>query len=232
MEARRIDSFSLDEQKELKKFHTSFTLFLIAEIFLVVSSIANATNINGVPQVLSLLLILANVANFLFLIALIFIYKLNKSFTYSLIALIIFLVLAYIVTLCASSINPSDNAFGKGFSWSASISQVIFFIYYFHGCKILFEKFNLSRGPKQFRIFIIVFATLFLLEETFEYFSTAKFILSNHFANRFFLYGYWALSFFTNLFVLIAVLLTKRYIDKQIIFKEKKRKDKKVNEQI
>ena len=48
MTVKRLDEYSQEDQKELKRFHKSFLLFFIGEIFMIVGTFSLSTNINGV----------------------------------------------------------------------------------------------------------------------------------------------------------------------------------------
>lgn len=230
MEIKRLEDYSQEDQKELKRFHKSFLLFFIGTIFMIVGTLSLSTNINGVPQILAFLSIFSSVGYVLLFFSLLLIYRFNRSFLYSFICEVIFLVLMVIVAISNTSTSLFYNALGRGLSWGTSFAQGVFYLYYFHGCMLFFQKHELSHGVKQFRLFIIIFAVVFILEEIFEYFSTAKFVLVNRFANRFFLYGHWGLIFLVYLIILIAVILTSKYINKQIDFKQKGKEQD--NEQI
>lgn len=223
---KKIEEFPVESQKELKRFHKSFIIFLIASIFLIVSTLNKATNINGIPTLFSLFSLFSYVGHVMLFVALLMVYKFNRSFFYSFLSLSLFLVLSYIVYLCSGSTRPMDNAIGNGFNWGKNISEGVFYLYYFHGCLLFFEKHGLTKGPKTFRIFIISYGSVFLLKEVFEYLSTARFVMHNRFANRFFLYGNWVLIFLCYVALLLFVILTSKYIDKQIQFKEPKKKKK------
>ncbi len=223
METKRIEEYSPEEQRELKRFHKSFTVFFVGVIFLIVGTISLSININGVPQILGFLSIFSSIGYLLFFISLFMINKFNRSFTYSFVSICLFLLLGFIVYLCGNSTSLLDNELGRGLSWGKNIAQCVFFLYYFHGCMLFFLKHNLSHGTKQFKLFIIIFASLFILEEIFEYLSTARFIKVVRFWNRFCLYGYWGLIFFVYVFVFVAAILTSKYINKQIEFKKPKK---------
>ena len=187
-------------------------------------------NINGIPPIFAIFEIFSYAGHITLFISLLLIHRYNKSFFYSFLSLSLFLVLAFIVYLCMGSSRPVDNAIGRGFQWGKNISEGVFYLYYFHGCLLFFEKHGLSKGPKTFKVFIVSYALAFLLKEVFEYLSTARFIMSNRFANRFFLYGNWGLIFFCYVALFLFVILTSRYINKQIQFNEPKNKKKEVIE--
>lgn len=227
---RKIEEFEEEEQKELIRFHKAFIAFLVASILLIVSTLSKAVNINGIPPIFAVFEIFSYAGHITLFISLLLIHRFNKSFFYSFLSLSLFLVLAFIVYLCMGSSRPVDNAIGRGFQWGKNISEGVFYLYYFHGCLLFFEKHGFSKGPKTFKIFIISYALTFLLKELFEYLSTARFIMSNRFANRFFLYGNWGLIFFCYFALFLFVILTSRYINKQIQFKEPKNKKKEAME--
>ena len=148
----------------------------------------------------------------------------NRSFSYSFISFCICVILKYIVYLCGVSPNTIDNQMGMGFGWAQAFCECVFYLYFFHGCLLFFEKYNFVKGPKEFKVFVIVFASVFFLKEVFEYLSTASFIKVHRFANRFFLYGNWVLIFILYVFGLVAVIMISKYLNKQIEFKPKKEK--------
>ncbi len=224
IEQKKLESYSEEEQKELKKFRKGFRLFMIGEIFLVISALSKATAINGVPQILGFLGMFAYVAFILFFISLFILRPSNRSFSYSFISFCICVILKYIVYLCGVSPNTIDNQMGMGFGWAQAFCECVFYLYFFHGCLLFFEKYNFVKGPREFKVFVIVFASVFFVKEVFEYLSTASFIKVHRFANRFFLYGNWVLIFILYVFGLVAVIMISKYLNKQIEFKPKKEK--------
>lgn len=209
-----------NQKNEFKKFQVSFLLFLIGEIFLVVSQASHLTSINGVPQALVLLQLLSTVGYVFYFIAIFRIREINKAFMRSLIALAVLLVLFYVRDLSSNSIQPVDRYIGKGLGWSASFVECTFYLYFFYGTHLIFNKYGYSKGAKNLRISLAVFAGLFLVTRVFEYLSTARFIRINRFTNRFFLYGYWSLIFLVYLFILTIIVLTWIYLKLQ--FNKKK----------
>ena len=213
------------DEKELYVFKKVLVLFLVGLVFSMVSTLALATSINGVPQILSFLAAFHYVGLILSFISFFIARKINKSFLYAFITLTIYLILIYVVRLCESSVNAIDNQIGKGFNWSASFVECIYHLYFFYGCFCCFKKHNLLSGAKRAKPSLIIFACLFFVKEVFEYLSTAGFVRRNHFANRFFLYGHWGLVFLTYLSVFIIAVSFTNYLKKQIKMKEEARKD-------
>ena len=211
----------LAEKKELKKFQVSYLLFFLATIFLAVSQIALTTNINGVPQVLVVLYIFKYISYVVYFIAAFRLRNTNKSFFYSLMAFSIFILLSYISDLCNNSSRPWDRYIGKALDWSSSFVECMFYLYFFNGTRLLFEKNGFAKHAKSVKISLAVFAMIFILTEAFIYFSTTRMVRVNRFTNRFFLYGSWAMQFLMYAFIVIVVILTFFYVKKQIKHKIK-----------
>ena len=136
MEIKRLEDYSQEDQKELKRFHKSFLLFFIGTIFMIVGTLSLSTNINGVPQILAFLSIFSSVGYVLLFFSLLLIYRFNRSFLYSFICEVIFLVLMVIVAISNTSTSLFYNALGRGLSWGTSFAQGVFYLYYFHGCML------------------------------------------------------------------------------------------------
>lgn len=220
MEENQVAVIEEDKEKqEFKTFQISFLLFLIGEIHIVVSLLSNMTAINGVPQALVLFYILSYVGQILYFISLFRLRKINKAYFYSFIAFCIYLLLRYIKSLCEHSTQPSDLYTAKGLGWSVNFLQCIFYLYFFYGTHLFFQKHQLVSGAKNVRISLAVFACVFIITEVFEYLSTARFIRNNRFTNRFFLYGYWSLLFVLYFLVFLTIVLTWIYLRRQ--FKKK-----------
>ncbi len=204
-----------NDKKELKKFQTSYLLFFLGTLFLAISHISLASNINGVPQILVVFSIFEVISYLLYFLASFFARKTNKSFFYSLIAFAIFLLLKYINGVCNNSTDSLDQYIGKALGWSASFLICMFYLYFFNGIRLLFEKHDYGKHAKAVKISLAVFATLFIVTEIFEYFSTTNIVRSNRFANRFFLYGFWGMQVALYLFLIISDILTVTYVSKQ-----------------
>lgn len=209
------------EKKELKKFQVSYLLFFLATIFLAISQIALATNINGVPQFLVVLYIFKYISYIIYFIAAFRLRNTNKSYFYSLIALGIFLLLSYIADICDYSSRPLDHYISKALDWSASFVECMFYLYFFNATRLLFENNGFVSHAKAVRISLGAFAIIFLLTEAFIYFSTTQMVRVNRFTNRFFLYGSWAMQFIMYAFIVVIVILTFFYVRKQIKHKAK-----------
>lgn len=211
----------LAEKKELKKFQVSYLLFFLATIFLAVSQISLATNINGVPQILVLLYIFKYVSYVIYFIAAFRLRKVNKSYFYALWAFGIFLLLTYIADLCSFSSRPPDQYIGKALGWSSSFVECMFYLYFFNATRLFFDKNGFASHAKAVRISLGIFGVIFLITEAFIYFSTTRMVRVNRFTNRFFLYGSWAMQFIMYAFIVVLVVLTFFYVRKQIKQKQK-----------
>ena len=209
------------DKKEVKKIQTSYLLFLLATIFLAVSRISLATNINGVPQIVALLSIFQLVSYVIYFITVFRVRNVNKSFFYSLLAFSFFILISYIHNLCESSNSGFDHYIGKALGWSESFINCLFYLYFFNGTRLLFEKNGFAKHGKTVKIYLAVFSSIFILTEIFEYFSTTRMVRTNRFANRFFLYGFWGMQFIMYLFIFIVALMTYIYAIKQRKLKEK-----------
>lgn len=210
-----------DSKKELKKFQTSYLLFFLGTIFLAISQISLASNINGVPQILIVLSIFEGISYLFYFLATFKARKINKSFYYSLLSFSFFLLLKYIAEVCVNSTMTYDQYMGKALGWSSNFIKCMFYLYFFNGTRLLFDENGYQKHAKGVKVSLAIFASIFILTELFEYFSATKMVRNNRFANRFFLYGFWGLQFLLFALLIVTDILTVVYVSKQRKIKQK-----------
>ena len=204
-----------EEKRSLRLFHVCTIIFLVAEVLLIVSTLNLATIINGIPRWFEYFKFVAYIGYLVFVFATFFLRRLNKSFFYSFLSMVIYILLTFVSRICSTSSNSLYVMLGKGLSWSAGAVFCIFFLYYFHGSAMVFKSFGYEQGRKVFLTFLISFVVLFLLSKGFEYFSTASFIRVTT-SQRFFLYGSWISIFLLYALSFVAVLMGTRYLNKKV----------------
>ena len=201
---------------ELRVFQKCFLLFLIAQVLLTISTLGYATTINGVPRFLSLFKILSDVSNVIFIIALFKLKRINISFRHSFYSIITYLITIFVYGAFISSTNQFYVALGYGIKWTNDILSCMFYLYFFHGCYIFFNKNGLKTGRKRALITFFVFLTLFILKIIFVYITSVKLVLTNTILNRFFVYGSWALTASIYIFIFVMVLQAAIYVNKKL----------------
>lgn len=217
-----------DSKKELKVFKKSFILFLVGQILLIISTLSRATVINGVPRWLSIFELFLYIAYIIYFFALFYIRNLNISFKRSFISLLALFVVFMFYEVSRTSESQFYVSSSRGLGWSIDIVKCIFYLYFFHGCSVLFDKYGFHAGKKKTIIFLSAFMLLFIAGETFNYLSSVSGILKNRFFNRFFLYGSWGLVFLTYVSVFVMTIIIAHYLNKK--FKERKEREHEVQD--
>ena len=218
-----------NDKKELALFRAGFVNFFLGEIFLIVSTLSRATIINGIPRVFSFFSFFTFVAYVMFTVASFIVRNLNINFRKSLYAMAIFDVVAFVYNVCISSTNSMYNAIGRGLYWSQSFILCAFYVYFFFGMTFFFRKYNFNKGEKRSTLAVALFVIFFIGETIFEYLSTTKLVLTNKFANRFFLYGSWGFEFLLYTSIFVITIMAMSYINKHI---PKEKKGKKKDEEV
>lgn len=217
-------------KKELKIFRGSFITFFVGEVFLIVSTLSRATIINGVPRIFAIFSMFTTVAYILYTVAAFVSRNLNVNAKKALLSVAIFDVVAFIYQICLTSTDAYYNNLARGLYWSENILLCVFYVFYFFGVRDFFRKYSFDKASKRSFLSIIIFVVFFLGEVVFEYLSTTKLVLSNAFANRFFLYGTWAFEFLLYVSIFAVSIVAMAYINKHIPHgKEDKKKHEKVS---
>ena len=215
-------------KKEQRTFHVAFIIFLIGQIFLIVSTLSYAANINGVPRIFAMFDIFIVVTNVLHWIALFILKKVNNSFKLSFYSVSIFLVLLMVHTIAMSSSESLYVAIGRGLYWSRDIVQCIFYLYFFHGCILFFEKHNLTGGKKVAIVSLFVLLALFIASSVLTYLITVRSIQRNFVLYRVMLYSGWGTKFLIYAYTFVVVIVLGQYLKKMLgPLKKKRNKDEK-----
>ena len=220
-----------NNKKELALFRAGFINFFIAEIFLIVSTLSRATIISGVPRIFALLSTFTFVAYVLFTVSSFLLRNLNDYFRKSLYAIAIFDVVTFVYNICQTSTDGFFLSIGRGLYWSGSFIMCIYYVHFFFGMSEFFKKYNFNKAHKRSSLAVVIFVIFFIGETVFEYLSTTKLVLTNAFANRFFLYGSWGFEFLLYTSIFVVTILAMNYVNKHIPHekKGKKKKDEKVS---
>ena len=223
----------IDEaKKELRSFRAAFIIFLIGQIFLIVSTLTYASNINGVPRFFAVFDLFVVVTNVLDWVALFLLKKVNRSFRYSFYSVSIFLVLLFVYMVAMSSSDSIYVAIGRGLYWSRDIVQCIFYLYFFHGCYLFFEKQKFNTGKKVAFVSIFIFLGLFIASCVLTYLITVRPVQKNFVLYRILLYSGWGAKFLIYAFTFVIVLRAGIYINRKINPKTKKKKEKHEKDQV
>ena len=206
-EVKQVVEVNNESKMELKKFQTSFLLFFIGQLLIVLSNLSYGSFINGIPQLIVLFGIFKYIGFIFYFFALFFARKFNKSYFYSFVAFGIYIILLYVTNICGNSTSPLDKYIGRGLNWSSSIFECIFYVHFFYGAKLFLDQNGYESGTKTVRILLITLVIIFVTMVVFKYLATTRMVRSNRFANRFFLYGSWAMIFVFNLFIFILMIM-------------------------
>ena len=197
------------ENKEpinIKKLKASFILLLIGQVCFVLSTLSLGGTFKFFPRWLESFEQFLYIACVLMFISMAQIHKLKKAFHYSLISIGISFLALIAAKICATSQESLYIAWGKGLSWSSDILVCVFFIYFFHGCYLLFEDFGIVKHSRKAKIANIVYLIIFVIYFIFRMGKNIQRIMNNALANRVFLYGSWVMVFVLYIYTLIIVI--------------------------
>ena len=213
-----------NNQDELKTFKKVFFYFMLGQIFLMISVFANATIINGVPGWIGFLSLFELVTHFIYLLKFAEIRHLNNSFYKSYITLLIYTVLFLLYGFGNNSKEIFITAAVKGINYSLIFVQATFYLYFFHGIYLLFDKYNFTTGKKKARIALVVYIVLYTIWMLIDQLSGMRLLLTNFFLNRFLVYGKWAMLLIVQTYVLIIAINASKYLKKKIGEEDKNEK--------
>ena len=200
-----------DSEKEIKRFRTSFLLFLIGQIFWTISAFSFGATFKFLPHWLSIFNAFTLIGHPIVVIALIRLRKINKDFILALITMGLYLVTAFIFSVCETSNDPLYLAIGKGMDWSKRILMCLMYIYTFIGCYHFFTKHNLETGAKKAKRAYIAFFIIYAFYFFFEIFSRFKFIMYNTVANRIFTYSSWFMELSVYVYAVLIMFVLVIY---------------------
>lgn len=204
-----------EKQKELKTFKKCFIVFLVGQILLIISTLSHSTIINGVPRWFSIFELLMYITYILYLFAVFPMRKYNQSFNRAFISLLALYIVDVFYEVCRTSESQFYVSASRGLNWSIDLVKCIFYLFFFHGCALFFDKYNLHAGKKKTIILLTIFLVLFALSEIFDYLSGTALLRRNRFFNRFFLYGSWGFSFLVYTFIFVMTNILAHFLNKK-----------------
>ena len=205
-----------EDKSELKLFEKAFSFFILGQIFLIISVFGNVTIINGVPAWLGFLSMF-EVLTYIFY--LVFIYKLrgfNKSFRKCFFTFLIYFVMFLLVGFGSQSKESFIIASVKGLKYAEIFVRATFYLYFFHGTYLFFEKQGFKTGKKRAKITLIIYISLYTVWVIFDQLSGMRLLLTNYIVNRILFYGKWVLLLAVYGFVFAMVLSAAKYMKKKV----------------
>ena len=221
-EEKKAETFEQNEH-EIKVFKKAFTSFMVGQILLMISLFGNATIINGVPQWLAILFLFELVAYGFYLNFLIKVRLFNDSFRKAYLSFLVYLVISLLTLFGSKSTDRTIVMVVRGLDYSIIIIRCVFYLYFFHGCYLFFNKHGFKTGTKRARVALIVFLSLYVTWVVIEQLSGMRLLLTNYFFSRFFMLGKWVMLLAVYAFILAVVLSASRYM--KIKLKERGTKD-------
>ena len=214
----------IDNPRSYLKF---FVLIFIGQIILIISTINNATTINGVPRFFRYFSLLAYLTGVLFIIALNKLRTINRDFFRSFLTIIIYLATVLFTGILADTKTPLYAAIGRGLKWTTEALFVLFYFLYYRATYEVFKKVGFENGTKTARFAMMGTLILFVIDQIFAILSKTYLVMVNRFMNRFFLYGDWGIIALSYIFHFVAILLIYKQFQKALLKREGNQKDEK-----
>ena len=195
------------EKDKISVFQKTFLLFIIGQVCFVLATISMAESLKILPRWLSGFSIFEVIGCVVFFIALLRTRFINQSLKLSFYTFCTFLIALIFCQVCKTSNDDFFLVLGKGLVWSVDMLFCITYLYFFHGCDRLFLEAKQIHEVKHLKASFIAYAVLYVTYIVFNYLSTASFVVSNMFLNRFFLYGSIAIMVGLRVFTLVALII-------------------------
>lgn len=202
-----------------KKYSIAMILFLVGQIFLVVSTISNGSSIKVLPRWLEAFSGFVILGIAVIIVSLITLLKIKKYFIYSLIAVIFSFIANGFSTICLTSNDPLYYALSKGFELSSDILLLIFYVYFFQGNYLIYKDLGYVDESKKMKKYCIIFLIIHIASIAIQYIAKIPAISHNLIANRVFLYGSWVVEFAVYVFSLVIVIglvINAKKINKEV----------------
>ena len=213
-EAALVNEEQIDYEGDIKRFRSSFLLFLIGQIIWTISAFSFGATFKFLPHWLSMFNYFNLLGHPIIVIALLRLRKLNKDFLLSLITMGLYLTTAFIYAACKTSNDPIYLAISKGMDWSKRILMCLMYIYTFLGCYHFFTKHGMEKGAKTSRKTSTAFFIIYGLYFFFEIFSRFSFIMYNTLLNRIFTYSSWFMELLVYVYAVVIVFILVIYFFK------------------
>ena len=208
-------------RKDNSRFYLRFfILIFIGQIILIISTINNATTINGVPRFFRFFSALAYLTGALFIIALNKLRNINRDFFRSFLTIIIYLATIVFTGVLEDTKTPLYAAVGRGLKWTADFLFVLFYFLYYRATNEVFKRIADEKGIKISRTAMIGTLIIFGVDQLFAILSKTYLVMVNRFMNRFFLYGDWGIIALGYIFHFVMVLLIYKQFKKASLERE------------
>ena len=207
----------VDNSRRYLKF---FIFIFIGQIILVISTINNATTINGVPRFFRYFSSLVYVTGALFIITLSRLRTVNKNFFHSLLTISIYLATILFMGILQDTKTPVYAAVGRGLKWTTDFLFVLFYYLYYKGTKEVFQRIGYEKGVKVSTHAMIGTLIIFGVDMLFALLSRTYLVMVNRFMNRFFLYGDWGIIAISYIFHFVSTMLIYKQFKKALSKKE------------
>ena len=208
-----------------RRYLKFFVLIFIGQIILIISTINNATTINGVPRFFRYFSSLVYVTGALFIITLSRLRNVNRDFFRSLLTISIYLATILFMGILEDTKTPVYAAVGRGLKWTTDFLFVLFYYLYYRASKEVFQRIGYEKGVKTTRYAMIGTLIIFGVDMLFAILSRTYLVMINRFMNRFFLYGDWGIIAISYIFHFVTTMLIYKHFKKALDKKEDENKD-------
>ena len=222
LQFENIDNKIKNEKDEIKLFKNAFMVFYIGQIFLIISTLSYLTSINGIPRFFNYFAYFSYVTYLMYFITLYIMRFSNKSFRLSYYSIGVFIVIYIIQAIASTSTNEVFLALSKGLEISLDIMLALFYLFFFRGTYLLYDKFGLEAGKRKAKIAFFVFLGIYILGQICEFLLGTRLLMSSMLAKRIFLYASWGLRFALYTFALVIAISGRRYLVKSVKEREVK----------
>ena len=212
------------DEKQLKAFRSSFTLFWLSQICFLLGSLHFDGRFKVLPDAIVLLVIFQVIGYVLMAITLYRTRKVNHEFYLSGITFIILGAVSILKSVCTTSTDEFYINWAKGVDWSIQVLKCITYFYFFLGCYKYFVSLGHTHIGKKSKIGAIIFVSLFILERLTVFLMFFNGIRANIMANRILTFG----QIVINLVIYIYLVVITSVI---FVNMHKKRKEAIQNEE-
>lgn len=209
---------------EIGKFKKAFRLFIIGQFFLLIGTINIGADFKVLPYWLSYFIVASLFGFVLILIATIKLYKVNKNYLRTLIALSIYLVISILADTCAHSKDDFYLIWSSHLAISADFILCILYVCFLLGTSDYLKEDNINQGNRKSKIGALVLVIIFIIERLLAFAASLNPVRLNVVAYSICKFGAWGLEFVIDAYVfviLVAIYYLIKKKEKEAITDEK-----------
>ena len=200
---------------ENKKFEKRFLLFVIGQFFILIGTLNIGANFKVLPSWFDNFLFAIIIGIVLFHFSLVRLYKINRNFLRSYIALIVYTILVLLVDVCSRSKDDFYLAWSRGLETSVDFIACVLYVYFFLGTSDYFKDDSLDKGKKQSKTTAIVLIVLFIIERTLAFIASLNITKQNLVLFSICRFGSWGMQFVIHIYVFVILLTIFVFVKKR-----------------